>query len=132
VRSFDAPRPRSAPTSLRGLTLRGQTVERSFRGLTLVVAIKPQCDGCRAFAEARLEEFEGLDVLLVTAQDDVDNEWADVRHEIVIAPELLHQLDVRWPPFYVLIDADSGMVLVEGVVFGPAQVADEISSYVAK
>jgi hypothetical protein len=38
---------------------------------------------------------------------------------------------VRWPPFYVLIDADAERVLVEGVVFGPGQVAEEIRSFVA-
>lgn len=129
MRSFDAQRPRSAPDSFRGLTLAGQPVERSFKGLTLVVAIKPLCDGCRAFGESSLEEFADLDVLLVATQDQQDDEWRDIQHEIVLAPELLTQLDVRWPPFYVLIDANTNMVLAEGVVFGPSQVAEEIRSY---
>lgn len=131
MRSFDAQRPRVAPTSFCGLTLTGEPVERTFRGLTLIVAIKPHCDGCRAFAESPLSEFSALDVIFVTAQFDDDNEWRDVGHEIVVAPALLIQLDVRWPPFYVLVDADSARVLVEGVVFGPSQVADEISPYLA-
>jgi len=131
VRSFDAQRPRSAPRSFHGSTLAGQPVERTFHGLTLVVAIKPDCDGCRDFAESSLEDFAGLDVVLVAAEDERNNEWRDVGHEIVVAPELLAQLDVRWPPFYVLIDADAERVLVEGVVFGPGQVAEEIRSFVA-
>jgi len=54
----------------------------------------------------------------------------DSRHEIVVAPDLLSLLEIRWPPFYVLIDPRVGTVLVEGVVFGPGQVAQEIKSYV--
>jgi len=129
VRSFDAQRPRSAPTSFHGLTLTGEPIERTFRGLTLIVAIKPHCDGCREFAESTLNEFSALDVIFVTAEFDLDNEWRDVGHEIVVAPALLIQLDVRWPPFYILVDADSARVLVEGVIFAPGQVAEEISPY---
>lgn len=130
MRSFDAPRPRPAPDSFRGLTLDGESVERFFTGLTLVVAIKPDCDGCRDFLESSLDEFGELEVLLVSAQFDPRNEWKDSRHEIVVAPDLLSLLEIRWPPFYVLIDPRVGTVLVEGVVFGPGQVAQEIKSYV--
>ena len=28
-----------------------------------------------------------------------------LRHEIVVAPDLLSLLEIRWPPFYVLIDS---------------------------
>jgi hypothetical protein len=107
-------------------------VEHFFHGVTLVVALKPECDGCRLFAESNLEEFSGLNVVLVSAEGERNNEWCDVDHEIIVAPELLDQLDVRWPPYYALIDSRTSSVLVEGVVFGPRQVADEIRSYVPR
>ncbi len=114
---------------MRGTSLSGEPVERTFRGLTLVVAIKPECDGCRVFAQSSLQEFGDLDVVFVASRAEENDEWRAVPHEIIVAPELLTQLDVRWPPFYVLIDATSHRVLVEGVVFGPAQVAAEIRPY---
>ena len=98
--------------------------------MTLVVAVKTMCDGCRDFVSASLEEFRDLEVIIVSATNDPDGEWANARHSILVAPELLKQLDVRWPPFYVLIDATTHEVVSEGVVFGPSQVAQEIARFV--
>jgi hypothetical protein len=115
---------------MRGTSLSGEPVAKPFRGLTLVVAIKPECDGCRDFVESALNEFRDLDVVLVASRDEMNDEWRHARHEIIVAPDFLVELDVRWPPFYVLLDATTRRVLVEGVVFGPAQVAEEIRPYV--
>jgi hypothetical protein len=93
------------------------------------VVIKANCDGCRDFLYSDLEEFIGLSVLLVSAVDDLDHEWIDAPRPVLIAPEVLTALDVKWPPFYVLIDTTAGLVRSEGVVFGPAQVAAEIAPY---
>jgi hypothetical protein len=131
VRSFDAPRRRSAPSSFTGVTLNGETRNHSFSGMTLVVAIKTMCDGCRDFVNASLEEFVGIEVVFVSATNDPDGEWAHARHPILVAPGLMKELDVRWPPFYVVIDATTNEIVSEGVVFGPSQVAQEIARFVA-
>lgn len=131
MRSFDAPRRRRAPSSFTGVTLKGEELTHSFRDLTLVVAIKTMCDGCRDFVNASLEELDMIDVVIVSATNDQDGEWTRARHPILVAPELMKELDVRWPPFYVLIDASTFEVVTEGVVFGPSQVAQEIALFLA-
>jgi hypothetical protein len=131
VRSFETPRPRSAPTSYFANSRDGHREQRDLHDITLVIAIKTACDGCRAFVESDLEELTQLKVpfVIVSASHDETGEWANARHQIDIAPELLQELEVRWPPFYVLIDVETSKVVVEGVVFGPAQVAEEIQPY---
>jgi hypothetical protein len=97
-----------------------------LNGLTLIVGVKPDCDGCRPFIEEPLSEFDGIDLFVVSA---VDTKWANARRVVYYAPEFLAALELHWPPSYVLIDARSLRVVTEGVVFSPAQVAHEISSY---
>jgi hypothetical protein len=48
---------------------------------------------------------------------------------VLVAPALLASLEVTWPPFYVLIEPATRLVVCEGVVFAPAQVATEIASF---
>jgi hypothetical protein len=134
VRSFETPQPRSAPTSFTATTLDGRTEQRELKAVSLVIAIKTSCDGCRMFVESDLDELRDLEVetVFVSASSDEGAEWRDARHEIVVAPTLLEELDVRWPPFYVLIDTAAREVLVEGVAFSPGQVADEIRSYLPR
>ena len=129
MRSFDAPHRRRAPLSFTASTLRGEAVSHTFTGTTLVVAIKTRCDGCRDFVNAPLEELNGVSVVIVSATNDESGEWTNSRHEILVAPELLVELGIRWPPFYVVIDATAGEVITEGVVFGPSQVAQEIAPH---
>jgi hypothetical protein len=111
------------------VTLAGESRSHTFTGVTLVVAIKTRCDGCRDFVNSTLDEFEGIDLVIVSATGDDDGEWSKSRHPILVAPALLERLDVRWPPFYVVIDAATCEVVSEGVVFGPQQVADEIRTF---
>jgi hypothetical protein len=100
-------------------------------GLTLVVAIKQSCDGCRDFIFSELSELSDVPVLILSATGDDNGEWGDSLQQVIIAPQLLSDLDVRWPPFYVLIDPEQRLVVTEGVVFGPAQVAREIGSFLS-
>ncbi|HEY5438038.1 MAG TPA: hypothetical protein VIJ99_03980 [Acidimicrobiales bacterium] len=130
VHSFDPPRERSAPDSLSGYWSNGTDAVMALTRLTLLVAIKPNCDGCRAFLDAPLHEFEGVDVVFVAALDD--DEWAGSSRRVLIAPDALDRLDVRWPPFYVLIDPLAHAVIREGVVFGPSQVAAEIAQFITR
>jgi hypothetical protein len=93
--------------------------------MTLVVAVKPDCDGCRDFLRGDLKELSNLDVVVISAVSS--DEWVDVANDVLIAPELLKELDIRSAPFYLLIDPSSARVVTEGVVFGPSQVAAEIA-----
>ncbi len=131
MRSFDAPRRRAAPASFTAVTLDGVQRSHTFRGITLVVAVKTRCDGCRDFLNASLQEFAPLDLIIVSACGDDEGEWANAQHPVLIAPRLMEQLDIRWPPFYVVIDASTSEVVSEGIVFAPEQVADEIATFLA-
>jgi hypothetical protein len=132
MRSFDAPRERTAPKSFTGVTLLGEPVTHNFDSLTLLVAVKTMCDGCRDFVQSDLHELRDVSVVIVSATGDEGGEWDNAPHQVIIAPEVLTELDVRWPPFYVLIDPVRSAVVTEGVVFGPSQVAKEIATHLAR
>jgi hypothetical protein len=127
--SFDRPRERSAPSGFTGHALGGDVVTHFFTGPTLIVAIKPSCDGCHDFVFSALEELRHVTTVVVSRDDSESAEWANAVQTVFIAPELMDALDIKWPPFYVLLDPQRQLVLTEGVVFGPAQVAAEIASY---
>jgi hypothetical protein len=129
ARSFDRTRQRPAPESLSGHWLNGDEATIALTRLTLVVVIKSNCDGCREFLYANLEAFRDLDVVFVSATDDALGEWAEAPRRVLVAPALLASLEVTWPPFYVLIEPATRLVVCEGVVFAPAQVATEIASF---
>jgi hypothetical protein len=129
VSSFDAPRVRPAPDTITGTSLDGAKISRTLVGLTLVVAVKQSCDGCRDFIFSQLNELSDVSVLILSATGDDNGEWSDSRQQVIVAPLVLEELDIRWPPFYVLIDPEQRLVVTEGVVFAPAQVAREIASY---
>jgi hypothetical protein len=92
---------------------------------TLVVAVKPDCDGCRDFVRGDLRELSAVDVLIVSGV--ASEEWLGAANDVLIAPEVMKELDIRSAPFYVLIDPSRLRVVTEGVVFAPAQVAAEIA-----
>lgn len=129
ARSFDRPRERPAPRESLGHTLDGQPIRLRFDSMTLVVAIKASCDGCRDFVHGDLTELAGVPLVVVSATDEGAPEWSGGRRAVVVAPELLKALDVRWPPFYVLVDPEGPRVVAEGVVFASAQVAQEIAAH---
>ena len=130
ARSFDRPRERAAPSSLRGHWFEGDEALVDLTDVTLVVAIKSHCDGCREFIGADLDELH-VAVLVISAEDGESSEWRDARQPVLVSPEAFTLLDVRSAPFYVLIDPIAGRVVTEGVLFGPTQVAKEIAPYLA-
>ncbi|HVB70574.1 MAG TPA: hypothetical protein VND83_03600 [Acidimicrobiales bacterium] len=130
-RSFDRPRERPAPPRAVGHQLSGDAVEIVFDRWTLVVAVKASCDGCRDFIEGSLDALANVAVLVVGADTQGDDEWARAARPVVISPELITALDIRWPPFYVLVSPLGPKVVTEGVVFSAAQVAEEIAAYLA-
>lgn len=93
---------------------------------TLLVAVKPDCDGCATFYDGDLSPLESFDVVLVATTEDGAAALAGSRHSVVSAGALLGQLGVRWAPFYVLVEPDPPRVVAEGLAFDPGQVADEI------
>jgi hypothetical protein len=114
------------PREFVGVTPSGEERRREIRQVTLVVAVKPDCDGCREFVHGDLGDLSDVDVVIVSATSS--DEWVDARHEVLISPTFIRELDIRSAPFYVLIDPSTWRVLTEGVVFGPSQVAAEIAS----
>lgn len=130
VHSFDPPRDRPAPDFFSGHWSNGDDVVVPLTRQTLLIAIKANCDGCRAFLEASLGDFDQVDVVFVAALDD--DEWAGSSRPVLISPSALQHLDVRSPPFYILIDPVAHTVLREGVVFGPSQVAGEIAAFMSR
>ena len=129
MRSISSPRERSAPRHYRGVDLRGDTVEGEFVGVTLVVAVKEDCLGCRSVFESSADAFGGVTTLLVAARTSEEPWWGETHHRLVISERLLADLDIRFPPSYVVIDAARATVVCEGAVFGPEQVKEEIAAY---
>ncbi len=120
--SFDPPRRRRVPTRLRG----GPGATEEITATTLVAVVKPGCDGCRAFTHGDLGPLAGLSVVLVSAS--ASPEWDDAARDVVVAPEWVEASGVRGAPHYVLVDG-SGVVLTEGVLFSPDQVAAEVAAH---
>jgi hypothetical protein len=125
--SFDRARERSAPHELIGVTLDGTPWSRQLSRLTLVVAVKPECDGCSDFVEGKLGDLSHVDVVVISAE--ANDAWRAEHREVVISPLSFEQLQILAAPFYVLIDAPQGRVVSEGSVFSPSQVAQEIASF---
>ena len=97
----------------------------TFTRTTVVVAVKPGCDGCRDFVSGDYCLGEFVDVVVAAECDD--DTWRDGRG-VVVAPQLWRDLEIRSAPFYVVIDPVRRLVVAEGSVFSPIQVATEIAS----
>jgi hypothetical protein len=128
ARSFDSPRERSAPDTLNGHWSHGDTASIALSEVTLVVAIKSHCDGCREFINADLDSLQ-VPVVVISADEDESSEWRDAQQPVFVSPESFQLLDLRSAPFYVLVDPVARRVVSEGVLFGPSQVAAEIAPY---
>ena len=127
LRSVDAPRERPAPAGFRGRDAAGAEVAHTFTRATVVVAVKPHCDGCRDFV-AEDVSLGDVDVVVVAATED--DSWRETRG-VIIAPQLWRDLEIRSAPFFVLIDPARGVVTYEGSAFSAAQVAAEIASHLS-
>ena len=125
LRSVDAPRERPSPAGFRGRDGAGAEIAHTFTRATVVVAVKPHCDGCRDFLAGDVS-LGDVDVVVAAASDD--DAWRDA-HGVVIAPQLWRDLEIRSAPFFVLIDPARGVVTYEGSAFSPAQVAAEIARH---
>lgn len=124
------PRPVPSPWSLSDRD--GVAHPYEVRRPTLLVAVKTDCDGCRPFYGATPAALEGLDIVVVTRDDPAHRDFSGGAREVFGAPGLLDELEVRWPPFYVLVAPDPPRVVVEGVAFAPEQVVAEMASRFAR
>jgi hypothetical protein len=95
--------------------------------MTVVVAVKPDCDGCRDFVEGNLDDLSHVDVIVVSAESNED--WRAQQRAVVVSPATLEVLEILSAPFYVLIDGVQSRVVSEGSVFSPSQVAKEIAAF---
>lgn len=111
------------------MTLGGEMVQGEFVSLTLILAVKEDCLGCQSVLEAPAGAFGDVSTMIVAARPSVEPFWRTSKHRVLISELLLQELDIRWPPFYVLINPSSEKVLSEGVVFAPEQVREEIAPH---
>ena len=129
--SFDPLRDRPAPAGYEG-TVRGHPVRATFDALTVVVAVKEGCDGCRDFVfSTDAGALASRAVLVISAHEFSSDEWRAAPRDVVVTPSLWSALDIRSAPFYVLVDPVASRVVSEGVVFAPEQVAREIDSFLS-
>jgi hypothetical protein len=127
--SFDKSRDRLVPTAFDSKL--GKNNHRvSFSSTTLLVAVKPDCFGCRDFVQSDLSVLTGCDVVIISRDEDLHGEWREAPNTVhFVDQDVFDTYDIRWPPFYLLIDNVSGRVLTEGVVFGPSQVEEETRAF---
>ena len=125
LHSFDRSIGRPAPSALVGVDSVGAPVEIVFRRRTIVIAVKPNCDGCREFLGGSLSEFDGLDVVLVSATAMDDNATPRT-NPVVLATDWIKEFLMMAAPSYMVIDPAHGRVLIEGVAFSSPQIAAEI------
>jgi hypothetical protein len=96
--------------------------------MTVIASVKPSCDGCWEFVHGDLHELDHVDVVVVSATNG-DGEWASAARQILVAPALLEELDIRSAPYYVLVDPSSLSVVTEGALLSPSQVARETERF---
>lgn len=128
ARSFDPPRERPAPTTFLATPVGGVEQRVELRRDTLIVVVKPHCDGCHSFIFGDLSAFSDVDVLLLSREAPTSDEWSSSARDILVAPALLDELHVSSAPFYVVISPTRQRVVTEGIAFDPAQVAAEMAS----
>ena len=131
MHSFDAPRARQVPTSFGGITPDGEPVSDTFAPHHLIIAVKESCDGCAELLEASYGAYDklGIEILFLAGAHSNETAWLDSSHKRLVSPELLTTLDVRWPPFWMLIDGANGTVIAEGVPFGVAHLINEVRAF---
>ncbi len=124
LRPVDAPRERPAPTGYTGVDARGRSVQVRFSRPSVVIAVKPGCDGCREFLDSS-PTILGLDVHVVAEREDPA--WALAATSVVVSPELWRDLQILSAPYFVLVDPLATCVVGEGSVFSLSQVLDEVA-----
>ncbi|MDE2281743.1 MAG: hypothetical protein KGJ92_03100 [Actinomycetales bacterium] len=114
------------PLPLAGVDPSGRPTSIDLARRTVVLALKPDCDGCQEFLAGPVA-FDGCDVVLVAAtpMTSAGSPWTSV----VVAPAWMAQAGIVAAPSYTVIDPSTGRVVTEGVALAPSQVATEIAPY---
>ncbi len=100
--------------------------------MTVVVAVKEFCNGCRDFVFSTPSGALGaLSVLVISEYEFTSQEWRDAAADVVVSPSLWAALDIRSAPSYVVVDPVTARVMSEGVVFAPEQVAHEVDVFLS-
>jgi len=126
LRSIDSPRRRPAPQSATLISNSGETLHHHFSSRSLIVAVKPNCDGCQTFLNHRDSTFEGWQLLVISREPIVTTPG---QQRVFQSEELFNALEISAAPFYVALDGSPLEIVTEGVVFAPEQVASELSSF---
>ena len=129
ARSFDPPRARPVPAIWELRDSHGRERTLPIERTTLLIAVKANCDGCRSFYIENHAWANDLEVVVAATSIDGVDEFLGGAREVVAAASLLAALDVKWPPFYVLVGADPPHVITEGVAYAPDQVSEEIAPF---
>ena len=122
MRSIDSLQPREVPASWSWVGPHGEETFTLTR-TTLLVAVKENCDGCESFLHGDHGAFADYDLRFVASE----GAFPTARQTVFLAPAVLLQLGMKWPPTYVVIEPHPARIVAEGVVFSPEQVAEEIS-----
>lgn len=123
VRSIDAPRERPVPLEFDGLDAEGRPAHVVLRGMTLVVAVKADCDACAEVLEAGVDDFGGFEGLVVAREVRALSGEGTV--DRLASNALFDAVDLRFPPCYALIDAGRAMVVAEGALYSLAHAVTE-------
>jgi hypothetical protein len=129
--------PGTMGSDLEGFDLAGGPVQRQVVGipdLTLLFFVTSSCDGCRDLWHAGrgVAPFGDVRVVFVTkdlALEDPETLRAlagDSSVSVVSSSAAWAAYGVLGPPFFVLVDGESGCVLTEGVPWGVEQVAGHV------
>lgn len=124
LRSIDQPRRRPAPQTATLVSEAGETHHVELAPRTLIVAVKPNCDGCQHFLNHPGDSFAGWHLLVITKDQFVSN----AAQPLWRSDELFNALEISAAPFYVALDGHPLEIVGEGVVFAPEQVESELSS----
>jgi hypothetical protein len=132
----EGPAGRRVRTSFEGRDLDGRLQRVELHPPSLVLLLKPHCDGCVELAALVREGVTGAEVLGVlpdpagSLPDAASDELAGAGGRWLLGADAFSALSVRSGPFFCVVDG-GGCVAVEGVAFGRAQVEDHLTRALA-
>jgi hypothetical protein len=127
---------RHVRTELVGRDLDGLELGVELNPPTLVLFLKPHCDGCTELAALVRDGVVGAEVLgvlpdpAVGLPDEASAQLAGAGGRWLVGPDPFTVLSVRSGPFFCVVDG-GGQVVVEGVAFGRAQVEAHVARALA-
>jgi len=128
---------RAGVRQICGSDPKGRPSDVALRGLTAVVFVKTDCDGCAELAALVRDGIDGIDVIGAVRAPrrglpdaELDALLGD-RGRWVVGDQAFDSLDVRGAPFFCVLDAN-GDVLTEGLAFGRADIEARCAAALAR